>query len=322
MHLRCWTRAGSRVRSSAVSSPTDLDGLFAEPGTFVDPDGHRMDVRIERMAPITLDGVAIGDPLAGSMAEIHPPKGRIRRTGAVVELAVTAFDNDDERVAAARVRFTERAVVSWVETEHGVAVDTGVAAIATAAALARLETEEGGDEVMRALDETYRDTWSAARVELKGAEMCAFSSGFGDGAYPAWWGIDAEGHAAALVLDFEVLKVPVFDELSIARPTGRGRVAAPEATARGIELGVPWLSSSFLEIAAGALPKDHYAVFRFRRPGSAIYELAKHQPVGDARRRTFRIDLREVPTDAQMFVRIVTGYRFAPRAPSDRAPFR
>lgn len=301
---------------------SDLDGVFGNPGGFIDADGHRIEVRIERLEPIALDGVAIGDPLTGSMVEVRPPKGIVRRSDAVVELAVARFPNQDERVAIARVVLVERPVTSWVEAEHGVEVDAGTAAIASVAALARLDTEEGGDTVMKALDATYRDTWSAARVVLDGHGLCAFSSGIGDGVYCAWWGIDAHGDAAVLALDFDVLTVPVFDELRVPRPSGRGRVSAPEIAQRGIRLSVPWLSAHWLEISAGGLPKGQFATFRFRRPGASVYELAKHHYVGAMTDHRFRIDMREVPADAELFLRIVSGHRPMTPASVERPPFR
>jgi hypothetical protein len=35
-----------------------------------------------------------------------------------------------------------------------------------------------------------------------------FSSGYGDGVYPAYWGLDAGRQAVNLVIDFHVLLLP------------------------------------------------------------------------------------------------------------------
>lgn len=300
---------------------SDFETVFAGPGAYVDADGHRIEVRVELLAPIALDGVAIGDPLTGSMVEVRPPRGSVQKVDAVVELAVARFPNADERVAAARVLLAERPVTSWIEADHGMEVDAGTAAIGPVAALPKLDSEEGGDQVMRALDATYRETWSAARVVLDGQALCAFSSGFGDGVYAAWWGVDAHGDAAALALDFDVLIVPVFDELRVPRPAGRGRVHAPEIAARGVGLSVPWLSAHWIEVSMGALPKDRFVAFRFRRPGEVVYSVPRHHPAG-AMGRDFKIDLREIPADAEMFLRVVSGHRPMSPAALERPPFR
>jgi len=35
-----------------------------------------------------------------------------------------------------------------------------------------------------------------------------FQSGYGDGVYPAYWGIDKDGNITSLVIDFLVLLLP------------------------------------------------------------------------------------------------------------------
>ena len=37
---------------------------------------------------------------------------------------------------------------------------------------------------------------------LQGQTLAAFSCGFGDGAYPAFWGFDADGAPCCLIVDF------------------------------------------------------------------------------------------------------------------------
>ena len=40
-----------------------------------------------------------------------------------------------------------------------------------------------------------------------GANVIGFSSGFGDGAYPSWFGLDANGDPLVLLTDFGILEV-------------------------------------------------------------------------------------------------------------------
>ena len=57
-------------------------------------------------------------------------------------------------------------------------------------------------------DKTYLPTWSWADLivdETTGANVIAFSSGFGDGFYTSYWGYDASDQRVALVTDFGVL---------------------------------------------------------------------------------------------------------------------
>lgn len=57
------------------------------------------------------------------------------------------------------------------------------------------------------LDESYVDTYMTANYVLPGTELniVAFSSGYGDGAYPSYWGYDASGNICCLITDFYVI---------------------------------------------------------------------------------------------------------------------
>ncbi len=44
--------------------------------------------------------------------------------------------------------------------------------------------------------------------EATGANVIGFSSGFGDGAYPSWFGLDAGGAPIVLLTDFAILESP------------------------------------------------------------------------------------------------------------------
>ena len=40
------------------------------------------------------------------------------------------------------------------------------------------------------------------------ANVIGFTSGFGDGGYPSWFGLDADGEPLVLLTDFGILEVP------------------------------------------------------------------------------------------------------------------
>jgi len=91
-------------------------------------------------------------------------------------------------------------------------VDSGTAAFAGAEAAERLyEGDEAlweayGDEVMRALfpaDDVQRLSAEVFVDLSNGANVIAFSSGFGDGGYPAWFGLDAGGEPLVLLTSSE-----------------------------------------------------------------------------------------------------------------------
>ncbi|WML52275.1 DUF4241 domain-containing protein [Neobacillus sp. PS3-12] len=52
-------------------------------------------------------------------------------------------------------------------------------------------------------DKTYKDTrsWLVTTIKEK-ASISMFSSGWGDGSYPSFWGLDENGDVICLVTDF------------------------------------------------------------------------------------------------------------------------
>ncbi len=96
---------------------------------------------------------------------------------------------------------------------YGYGVDSGTGGFMDEQTFLRLteglEEWEGGifSALDDALEKSYVDTYSAANVRLPDSEynVAAFSSGWGDGGYPSYWGFDAEGQLCCLMTDFCIL---------------------------------------------------------------------------------------------------------------------
>lgn len=139
-------------------------------------------------------------------------------------LVNVASAEDDSRVAYAILRFADRPPVRWEmallseqemetlgESEFfGYGVDAGTGCFMDAAAAPLLgarateENEYNGDFIEE-MEKTYVHTWSWGSFVLDpatGANVVAFSSGWGDGSYPSFWGFDESGAVACLVTDF------------------------------------------------------------------------------------------------------------------------
>ena len=86
-------------------------------------------------------------------------------------------------------------------------VDSATGCFASPEALRGVASGAYDDALATALDETYVDTWSWANVACGdgGENIIAFSTGFGDGAYPTYWGLDAAGTITVAMTDFLVL---------------------------------------------------------------------------------------------------------------------
>lgn len=148
------------------------------------------------------------------------PKGRYP-----LQLAIARI-GDDERVAFARIVFAPGPATRWEmalvkgqdpntlgpDECFGYGVDSGTGGFMDAAALrsyeARRDQEgEAFDERLFAeLDKTYQHTRSWYLLPTDAGNVAFFSSGYGDGAYPSYFGYDADGRLVAVVTDFLLLR--------------------------------------------------------------------------------------------------------------------
>lgn len=126
-----------------------------------------------------------------------------------------------ERVACMVLQLSDGPAAQWelalrpgeglVDMSPGHGVDSGNACFVDAAAVAMLDSVALEalylDGVVRAYERTRWRTRSVI-IPLPGqvpAHLTACSSGYGDGFYPSWWGIDKTGDPCALATDFFVL---------------------------------------------------------------------------------------------------------------------
>lgn len=138
--------------------------------------------------------------------------------------------NNDRRVALAAIYFNRQKPVNWemaltspkqdistLEEEgfFGYGVDSGTGGFMdkrSAEHLSALPPEALEQLTLKTfielMDKSYVDTYSVVNHTLEGTDglnLIAFSSGYGDGGYPSYFGIDAKGEACCLVTDFFLL---------------------------------------------------------------------------------------------------------------------
>lgn len=193
------------------------------------------------------------------IGSLQLPSGRIVASDPMVDLQLPPFArqvtpgryavhlalahvqrNNDERIAAAWLRFAEGDVAVWEvallegqrpskspadTAAYGVDSGTGSFFSAEAAAFSA-DTTDLSESLADAMDATYRPTRSWASLEL-GEEagvplnLVSFSSGWGDGGYTSWWGLDANGAPLLLLTDFAVLDGEPDEEVATPRTTAR-----------------------------------------------------------------------------------------------------
>jgi Protein of unknown function (DUF4241) len=147
-----------------------------------------------------------------------------------VSVAIARYgtgEERDERVAFARVELSDLPVVSWTMAltegqdpaalEHdgylGYGVDSGTGCFMDPVAGQLLaERMDRDDEyfnvIMDGMERTYLDTrsWLDWRPSPEhDANIICFSSGWGDGLYPSFFGFSSEGRLCALLTDFLIL---------------------------------------------------------------------------------------------------------------------
>jgi hypothetical protein len=130
---------------------------------------------------------------------------------------------DEERVALAIIRFSNGRAVKWeMAISEGVAasddgqsagfgVDTGKGSVGDATAqqliaYARDEDDQFNDELLERMKAAYKHARNWIHIDTPNGSSAVFSSGYGDGFYTSYFGIDDTGNAVSLVTDFKLIK--------------------------------------------------------------------------------------------------------------------
>lgn len=196
-------------------------------------------------APVPLDSRLLGEVTVSSgqivacdpfvFIEAKPfirtvPKGRFP-----VRIAVMRSQRFGDRIAFARVEFSQAPVVTWERAlvpgqdpaklgkseYYGFPVDAGTGAFLDPAigkeieALSTSEAEILYDDWIRQGESHGKEHGLpySLPVTRGGHAFVLFSSGWGDGAYPSWFGLAEDGSVATLLTDLRVVDdVPVREE--------------------------------------------------------------------------------------------------------------
>lgn len=199
--------AKSSVAAELKPLPIDLlpneTLLFTDGRTVVNSQSDSDIARVETAGYLHIHSGIIGIRDYGYKAYDFEPLGRRVDRGKYRVDTVSAF----RRTAAARVLFNEdQQATSWrmANTNEGngtYGVDAGNLAIFDAVSFANLTVFQK-ERIYSQWIHSDKTMFISMVHENDGVVV---SSGYGDGVYPAYWGIDENGEIVSLVIDFLVL---------------------------------------------------------------------------------------------------------------------
>jgi hypothetical protein len=183
-----------------------LDGstLFTG-GRIAQVRGESSPVEVRRVGTLKVTtGILVAGDLGYDSSLLAPLGQRIAPGQYPVEVSI-AF----KRVAALRLKMSDRPVAKWHPADmgdggHVVGVDAANVFISDISALLPITSRHKEKEFEKFA--TTGDLTSALMLSLaEPDDVVVATSGYGDGAYPVYWGVDAAGKPAVLLVDMLVL---------------------------------------------------------------------------------------------------------------------
>ena len=292
---------------------TDFEVAFREGQKLSDHDGAVYSLSRARLGMLHINSgaVLLGDALTG-LARVTPPRGAIAPGPYEVDLSLAKVESDnggftrgDVRVAAARIRFSGAHVTRWVEAEATAGVDSGTCAFSDGdvpdwAPASDAEGQLLQDALQLAV---LGPSALGVRHAVGGRELCAFTSGGGDGIYCAWWGLSAASEPVCLCLDFEILLCSTTTDITLPTPLRRGSIDDAVLNAAGIKLSVPFFSPGQLIIECTA---KAFAFPRWKMPDG---QFVRPTMLPSSKAGRMVIDHRAQPANASLVIRLKTGTR-------------
>lgn len=194
---------------------------------------------------VTTGKIIVCDPLVSS--NWIPLSKNIRPGNYPIKIYITKTENPGNRFALAKLEITNKKAVKWVlalqENENvnelveddsffGFSVDSGLASFfdyQTGLEYDKFQNEfykknpgkniyddffdaEFQKNTVNKNDPTEVGNWINYKFPTTELNIPMFESGYGDGVYPAYWGIDEEGEITSLLIDFLVIELPELKE--------------------------------------------------------------------------------------------------------------
>lgn len=197
--------------------------ILGEPLTT--DEGKPVDLIVYRLSDLSLpSGQIIASD--GLIMNNEPFSQHVEVGSYPLFLAIADF-NGDERIAFALLRFTQSPVASWemavvkgqdaskLDSDQifGYGVDSGTGCFCDPGAQQIINELSDPDmkfcnHIINEMQQSYKHTRSWISIETPRGSAALFSSGYGDGCYASYFGLDSSGKVVALVTDFGIVDWP------------------------------------------------------------------------------------------------------------------
>lgn len=206
------------------NTPKYLEEAFGKDFAFTDEMGNRYNLYSKEVGSLNaIDGKIITcDPfLFNNDIPFHTqfPIGQFP-----VELAI-AKNDDDERVALSRIKFSDSKPIKWVMAVcdekdlaklepgdiYGYGVDSGTGCFMDTSGGKEFykyltEDPDNSMNLITEMEKTYKHTRSWLLWKRNNCTVAMFSTGWGDGYYVTYIGLDVDNNICRLVTDFELIE--------------------------------------------------------------------------------------------------------------------
>lgn len=213
---------GTKLTAQRVKA--DASSLFADvlgTGPITLPDGKAITFDAYELGRLSLPSGRIVAADGFIMHGATPFTRSVQPGSYPVALAV-ALIGSDQRIAFAQIRFSDRRVAKWemavtpgedpsrLKAGEVLAygVDSGTGCFADPGAQEILSAPDAGrlvEAATREMAKVYQHTGQWVVIDTPKGSAAWFSSGWGDGQYASYFGLDDNGEPVLLVTDFQVI---------------------------------------------------------------------------------------------------------------------
>jgi hypothetical protein len=214
--------SGTKLTAHGVK--VDFGTEFADvigPGPTTMPDGKAVTFDCFSIGKLSLPSGNVVAADGFIMFDAKPFTRSVKPGSYPLTVAVALLGND-QRIAFAQLRFSDRPIAKWemaltpgqelsklkADEIYCYGVDSGTGSFADPGAqdvLSARDARKLVDDAMEEMKKVYQPTRDWVVVDTPKGSAALFSSGWGDGGYASYFGLDDQGEPVVLVTDFQVI---------------------------------------------------------------------------------------------------------------------